>query len=80
MKEKDIYLIKDLSHLSSLSVYTLKYYLKLGLIKEVGRSPETNFRYFDNSTVRDLEKIIRYKRENISLDKIKYLLKGEKDV
>jgi DNA-binding transcriptional MerR regulator len=35
----------------------LKYYLKIGLIKEIGRSPETSFRYFDDSTVERLRKI-----------------------
>lgn len=80
MPEKEIYLIKDISHLSDLSVYTIKYYLKLGLIKEVGRSPETNFRYFDRSTLEDLKKIINYKKENISLGKIADLLKETKEI
>ncbi len=80
MVTKDIYLIKDLSHLSGLSIYTIKYYLKLGLIKETGRSPETNFRYFDNSTLETLRKIISYRKENISLSKIEDLLREENKV
>lgn len=75
MSYKDIYLIKDLSRMTGLSIYTIKYYLKLGLIKEIGRSPETNFRYFDSGTVNDLRKIISYKKENASLTKILELLK-----
>ena len=71
MEEKNIYLIKDLSRLSGLSVYTIKYYLKLGLVKEIARSQETNFRYFDDSTVEELKKIIALRREKISLAKIK---------
>ena len=71
MAEKNIYLIKDLSRLSGLSVYTIKYYLKLGLIKEVARSQETNFRYFDDSTLEELKKIIGLRKEKISLAKIK---------
>ena len=51
----------------------------MGLIKEVGRSSETNFRYFDNKTADDLKKIIAYKKENISLAKILELMK-EKSV
>jgi DNA-binding transcriptional MerR regulator len=51
-----IYLIKDLAKLSGHTSYTVKYYLNLGLIKEVGRSPETNFRYFDNTTLERLKK------------------------
>lgn len=78
MEKKDIYLIKDLARLTGLSIYTIKYYIKLGLIQEIGRSPETQFRYFDDSTVKDLKKIISYKRENVSLDKISDLLREEK--
>lgn len=77
MTDKDIYLVKDLSRITGLSIYTVKYYLKLGLIREIGRSPETNFRYFDNGTVRDLRKIISYKKQNASLNKILDLLKEE---
>jgi DNA-binding transcriptional MerR regulator len=40
----NVYLIKDLSRLSGHSVYTIKFYLKLGLIKEAGRSHVTRFR------------------------------------
>jgi len=75
--EENIYLIKDLSRLSGLSVYTIKYYLKLGLIKEVGRSPETNFRYFNDSILADLNRIINYRKEKLSLNKIAGLLKQE---
>lgn len=78
MEKKDIYLIKDLARLTGISVYTIKYYIKLGLIKEMGRSPETRFRYFDDSTVEDLKKIISFKRERMSLGKISDLLKRER--
>ncbi|MDD5436226.1 MAG: MerR family transcriptional regulator [Candidatus Omnitrophica bacterium] len=74
MEEKNIYLIKDLSRLSGLSVYTIKYYLKLGLIKEISRSQETNFRYFDDSTVEGLKKIIALRHEKVSIKKIQHIL------
>lgn len=77
MQNNSIYLTKDLARLSGLSIHTIKYYLKLKLIKEIGRSPETNFRYFDGSTVDALNKIIRYRRQNISLGKISELLNQE---
>ncbi|MFA4982290.1 MAG: MerR family transcriptional regulator [Candidatus Omnitrophota bacterium] len=70
----NLYLVKDLSRLSGLSVYTVKYYLKLGLIREIGRSPETNFRYFNNSTVDSLKRIIGLRKEKVSLNKIRYLM------
>ena len=75
MAYKDIYLIKDLSRMTGVSIYTIKYYLNMGLIKEVGRSSETNFRYFDSQTADDLKKIIAYKKESFSLAKILELMK-----
>ncbi len=70
----NIYLLKDVARRSGLSVYTVKYYLKLGLIKEIGRSPETGFRYFDDSTVRRLEQIRAHRRDKLSINKIKSLI------
>jgi len=69
-----VYLIKDLARMSGQTVYTLKYYLNIGLIKEVGRSPETNFRYFDDSTIERLRKIRALRRENKSIAEIKEIL------
>jgi DNA-binding transcriptional MerR regulator len=64
-------LIKDLARLTGYSIYTLKYYLKIGLIKEVGRSPETRFRYFDDSTVQILKNIRGLRKAEKSLKEIK---------
>ena len=70
----NIYLIKDLSRLSGHSVYTLKFYLKLGLIRESGRSPQTNFRYFDNYTLEQLTRIRSWRKAHKSLKDIHALL------
>ena len=67
----NIYLIKDLARLTGYSIYTLKYYLKIGLIRETSRSPETRYRYFDDSTVEQLRKIRVLRRENKSIREIK---------
>jgi DNA-binding transcriptional MerR regulator len=67
----NILLVKDLARLTGNSVYTIKYYLNLGLIKEIGRSPETGFRYFDDSTVARLKKIREFRKEGKSLKAIK---------
>ena len=72
---KIIYLLKDLSVKTGLSIYTIKYYLKLGLIKEIARSPDTNFRYFDDSTVKRLERIRRLRRIDMPIKEIKKRLK-----
>ena len=66
----NILLIKDLSRLSGHSIYTLKYYLKLGLIREIGRSPETGFRYFDEETLERLKKIRALQLQGLSLRQI----------
>ena len=66
-----LYLIKDLARISGYSIYTIKFYLKLGLIEEAGRSPETNFRYFDETTLEALKEIRRLRKEGKSLKEIK---------
>ncbi len=72
---RNLYLIKDLARSTGLSIDTVKFYLKIGLISEVGRSPETNFRYFDDSTVETLNKIIKLRRQKHSIQEIKEVLK-----
>ena len=69
-----LYLIKDLSRLSGHSIHTLKFYLKRGLISETGRSPETRFRYFNDTTLARLAQIRTYRRQHKSLNDIQHLL------
>ena len=68
---KNIYLLKDLSRITGHSVYTLKYYSRIGLLEEIGRSPETNFRYFDDSSVARLKNIRTLQNQGFSLKNIK---------
>ena len=74
-----IYLLKDISQITGQSIHTIKYYLKLGLIKEVGRSPGTNFRYFDASTVECLKRIRELRLKRFSLSKIKEIAKTREE-
>ena len=71
----NIYLIKDLARFTGYSIHTLKYYLNIGLIREVSRSPETRFRYFDDSTIERLRKIRTLRKQGRSLKEIKEELK-----
>ena len=71
---KNIYLIKDLSKISGFSTHTLKFYLRLGLLKEIGRSPETNFRYFDDSSYQKLKKIRELQKKDLTLKEIQKML------
>ena len=77
---KTIYLLKDLSSKTGLSIYTIKYYLKLGLVREIGRSPDTNFRYFDDTTVRKLSTIRELRKENKSIKDIKKKLRVKNEL
>lgn len=67
---KNIYLLKDLSRISGQSTYTVKFYLKMGLFREIGRSPETNYRYFDDSSLEVLKKIKQMSQRGLSLKEI----------
>ena len=69
-----LYLLKDLTRLSGHSIHTIKFYLKCGLIREVGRSPETRFRYFDQSTLKRLARIRTYRKQGKSLADIQRFL------
>lgn len=64
-------LIKDLARLTGYSIYTIKYYLKIGLIKEISRSPETHYRYFDDSSAAVLNKIRALRKQRKSIRQIK---------
>ncbi len=76
---KNIYLIKDLARISGYSVHTLKYYLNMGLVEEIGRSPRTNYRFFDDSTLERLSAIREMRREGMSIARIQecYVKPGE---
>lgn len=71
---KIVYLLKDLSRSTGLSVYTIKYYLKIGLISEFGRSPCTNFRYFNDTTVNKLKLIRHYREQGKPLKQIQNII------
>ena len=74
MEIPNIYMLKDLARLSGQSVHTVKFYLKRGLIREIGRSPSTRFRYFNDATVERLQRIRTLRREQKSLADIQRVL------
>ena len=67
---KNIYLIKDLARKTGCSIYTIKYYYKLNLLREIGRSPYTNFRYFDDRSVTRLKEVRELRKQRLSLKEI----------
>ncbi len=73
----NVYLLKDLARLSGHSVHTLKFYLKLGLISEAGRTPQTRFRYFTDDTLATLAAIRALRKQRKSLADIYALLNSQ---
>ena len=71
---KTIYLVKDLARATGQSVYTVEHYLRKGLLKEFGRGPHTNYRYFNERTVERLKRIRELRIEGKSLREIQELL------
>ena len=74
---KNVYLIKDLAQITGVSVDSIKYYYKMGLLREQGRSPGTNFRYFNDLAVQTLRKIRSLRAEGRTLKEIGALLARE---
>ena len=72
---ENIYLLKDLAQVSGYSTHSLKYYLQLGLFQETGRSPLTNFRYFNDATVSALKEIRKLQGHGFSLKEIREKVK-----
>lgn len=70
-------LLKDVAQISGQSIHTVKYYLKIGLLKEAGRSPETRFRYFDEFSLQRLTRIRSLRKQNKSIKEIQEILSNE---
>lgn len=69
------YLIGDVATKTGLSIDTINYYLRIGLIKEVGRSERSGYRYFNNETVELLMKIIDLRLNYVPIREIKKRMK-----
>ncbi|MCA9405609.1 MAG: MerR family transcriptional regulator [Candidatus Omnitrophica bacterium] len=76
---RNIYLLKDLAKISGYSTHALKFYLRLGLLKEIGRSPETKFRYFDDTSYERLKKIRDLQKQDFTLKEIRNVLNKESE-
>jgi len=71
-----IYMISDLASATGMSRHTLNFYLKLGLIEESGRT-ESNYRFFDQTVIDRLHRIIGLREKGHSLKQIKALLEDQ---
>jgi DNA-binding transcriptional MerR regulator len=73
---QSVFLIGDLASQTGLSIHTLNYYIRLGLITAVTRADRSGYRVFDEGTVETLVRIIDLRRRQIP---IKEILARKKD-
>ncbi len=72
-----IYMIGDLARITGLSKHTLNYYLKLGLFQPFEQSKRSRYRYFNESTVERLNKIIELRKQGVPIKLIQRKLSEE---
>ncbi|MDE6598917.1 MAG: MerR family transcriptional regulator [Oscillospiraceae bacterium] len=65
--------ISELAKHFNVSVRTLQYYDNVGILKPA-EVTENGYRFYDDSSVSTMEKILRYKQFGFSLDSISKLL------
>lgn len=71
--------IGEVSKLHNISIHTLRYYDKIGLLKPSEVDPNSNYRYYDEYDFYRLGRIMGLRSIGLSLEKIKFLLDGTID-
>jgi len=67
-------MISDLARVTGLSIDTLNYYLRIGLLAETGRFSRNGYRYFDEIALSRLRRIMDWRSEGQSIREIKWKL------
>ena len=67
---KDVLLIGDLASRTGLSIHTINYYIKLGLIEPKGRAERSGFRIFTQETLNALQRIIALRNREVPIREI----------
>ena len=70
--------ISELAKHFNVSVRTLQYYDNVGLLKPT-EVTEKGYRFYDESSVSTMEKILQYKQFGFSLDTISKMLSDESE-
>jgi len=65
-----VMLIGDLASQTGLSIYTINYYIRLGLISADVRSERSGYRLFGRDTMRTLRRVIELRRKRMPLKDI----------
>lgn len=68
--------IGEMAKLHNLSIHTLRYYDKIGLLKPSSIDEKTGYRYYDEYDCFALDKIKAYRSVGMSINKIKTVLDG----
>jgi len=63
-------LIRDLASRTGLSIHTLNYYIRLGLITAVARADRSGYRLFNEETIEALQRIIDLRRRQVPIKEI----------
>ena len=64
---RPVLLIGDLASMTGLSIHTINYYIRLGLIKAVTRSERSGYRLFSRETVEQLASIMALRRKKVPI-------------
>lgn len=75
-----MYKIGDFSKMSNLTIKTLRYYEKKGILKPVFIDKNNGYRYYDSKQLSEVSKIISLKQIGLSLKDIKNILNGQDKV
>ena len=67
---RPVFLIGDLASQTGLSIHTLNYYIRLGLIEKVARSDRSGYRLFNEETIKTLKKIIKLRQRQTPIREI----------
>ena len=66
----EVLLIGDLAARTGLSIHTINYYIKLGLIVEAGRATRSGFRLFGDEALQKLLAIIELRQHEVPIREI----------
>jgi DNA-binding transcriptional MerR regulator len=67
---KEVLLIGDLASRTGLSIHTINYYLKLGLIEAKGRAERSGFRIFNLDSLEVLQRIVELRRSHVPIKEL----------
>lgn len=71
MKERPLYTVHDLCSLADVSRKTLWYYDHTGLLKPIHRNGSQKAKLYDESSLEELNRIIRFRKAGLTISEIR---------